>query len=60
MSYAASAPVDRLGLSAVFVRPDGVVAWASETAGDDEGLSRAVSRWIGELSGEDLERCESR
>jgi 2-polyprenyl-6-methoxyphenol hydroxylase-like FAD-dependent oxidoreductase len=49
MSYVAGEPEDRLGLSAVFVRPDGVVAWASETAGDDEGLLQAGSRWIGEL-----------
>ncbi len=48
MSYAADQPDDRLGLSAVVVRPDGVVAWASETAGDYEGLPQATSRWIGE------------
>jgi len=48
MSYVAGELADRLGLGAVFVRPDGVVAWASETAGDDGGLSRAASRWIGE------------
>jgi 2-polyprenyl-6-methoxyphenol hydroxylase-like FAD-dependent oxidoreductase len=48
MSYVAGEPENRLGLSAVLVRPDGVVAWASETAGDDEGLLQAVSRWIGE------------
>ena len=48
MSYAAGQPRDRLGLSAVLVRPDGVVAWLSETAGDDVGLSQAALRWIGE------------
>ena len=48
MSYVAGEPADRLGLSAVLVRPDGVVAWASETAGDNEGLAQAASLWIGE------------
>jgi hypothetical protein len=48
MSYVASEPRDRLGLSAVLVRPDGVVAWASETAGSEVGLPQAASRWIGE------------
>jgi 2-polyprenyl-6-methoxyphenol hydroxylase-like FAD-dependent oxidoreductase len=48
MSYAAGQPRDRLGLSAVLVRPDGVVAWVGEIAGDDVGLSQAVSRWVGE------------
>jgi 2-polyprenyl-6-methoxyphenol hydroxylase-like FAD-dependent oxidoreductase len=48
MSYAAGEPEQRLGLSAVFVRPDGVVAWASEADGDDDGLGQAVSRWIGD------------
>ena len=48
MAYIAGEPRDRLGLSAVLVRPDGVVAWASETAGDSEGLSRAALSWLGE------------
>jgi 2-polyprenyl-6-methoxyphenol hydroxylase-like FAD-dependent oxidoreductase len=48
MDYVAGEPENRLGLSAVLVRPDGVVAWASEAAGDDEHLLQAVSRWIGE------------
>ena len=50
MSYFAGEPEDRLGLSAVFVRPDGVVAWASETVGDN-GLFQAASQWIGEPMG---------
>ncbi|EJL33316.1 2-polyprenyl-6-methoxyphenol hydroxylase-like oxidoreductase [Caulobacter sp. AP07] len=48
VSYVAREPEDRLGLSAVLVRPDGVVVWVSEIAGDDEGLPRAALRWIGE------------
>lgn len=38
---------DRLGLSAVLVRPDGFVAWASETAANDAGARQAASRWFG-------------
>ena len=46
--YVASDALDRLGLAAVLVRPDGMVAWASESAGDDEGAIDAASRWFGE------------
>ena len=46
MSYAAAKPEDRLGLSAVLVRPDGIVAWVGEADGDDEGLLQAIWRWV--------------
>jgi 2-polyprenyl-6-methoxyphenol hydroxylase-like FAD-dependent oxidoreductase len=39
---------DRLGLSAVLVRPDGVVAWAGETAPTHEEIAQAASRWFGD------------
>ncbi|WP_192256378.1 FAD-dependent monooxygenase [Mesorhizobium silamurunense] len=48
IAYVASGAKDRLGLSAVLVRPDGFVAWASEGAADGEGALRAASRWFGE------------
>ncbi|QKC82766.1 FAD-dependent monooxygenase [Mesorhizobium sp. NZP2077] len=41
---------DRLGLSALLVRPDGVVAWASDADPDLEEAARAASRWFGEPS----------
>lgn len=41
----AVAPKDRLGLSAVLVRPDGVVAWASDGAPDEAAARRAVARY---------------
>ncbi|MBW8810824.1 MAG: FAD-dependent monooxygenase, partial [Lysobacter sp.] len=50
ITYVASDAKDRLGLSAVLVRPDGVVAWASDNAGDHEGAEQAVTRWFGEPS----------
>ncbi len=46
--YVARDAKDRLGLSAVLVRPDGIVAWAGETAPDHEDAAPAVSRWFGE------------
>jgi hypothetical protein len=44
--YVASDPRDRLGLSALLVRPDGFVAWASDTAPDPEAVMRASTRWF--------------
>ena len=49
--YVASDARDRLGLSALLVRPDGVVAWAREAAGDLDQLIEAVSRWFGQPHG---------
>jgi 2-polyprenyl-6-methoxyphenol hydroxylase-like FAD-dependent oxidoreductase len=46
--YVASDVKDRLGLSAVLLRPDGFVAWAGEAAFDQEEASQAASRWFGE------------
>jgi hypothetical protein len=48
MTYVASDAKDRLGLSAVLVRSDGVVAWAGEAALDHEEAAQAASRWFGE------------
>jgi 2-polyprenyl-6-methoxyphenol hydroxylase-like FAD-dependent oxidoreductase len=46
--YVAGDVKDRLGVSAVLVRPDGVVAWASDAAPDHEQAAQAASRWFGE------------
>ena len=48
ITYVASDAKDRLGLSAVLVRPDGVVAWAGEAAPDVEDAAEAASRWFGD------------
>ncbi|PWJ94762.1 2-polyprenyl-6-methoxyphenol hydroxylase-like FAD-dependent oxidoreductase [Mesorhizobium loti] len=48
IAYAASDAKDRLGLSAVLVRPDGFVAWAADAEPDLEGAAQAASRWFGE------------
>jgi 2-polyprenyl-6-methoxyphenol hydroxylase-like FAD-dependent oxidoreductase len=48
INYVSSDAKERLGLSAVLVRPDGFVAWVSEHAGRDEGAAEAALRWFGE------------
>jgi len=44
--YVAGDAKDRLGLSALLVRPDGFVAWASDVAPSLEGVTRAAARWF--------------
>ncbi len=44
--YVPSGAKDRLGLSAVLVRPDGFVAWASEATPNPEDVTRAAARWF--------------
>ena len=48
INYISKDAHNRLGLSAVLVRPDGFVAWASERDADDEGAVQAASCWFGE------------
>ena len=52
VTYVASDASDTLGLSAVLVRPDGVVAWASEGIADPAEAARAATRWFGESDGD--------
>ncbi len=44
--YVAGDAKDRLGLSALLVRPDGFVAWASDTTPDPGEVTRAAARWF--------------
>ncbi|KRE90757.1 FAD-dependent oxidoreductase [Frateuria sp. Soil773] len=48
VAYVASGAKDTLGLGAVLVRPDGVVAWVAEAAPDPDEAARAMTRWFGE------------
>jgi len=48
IDYVAGAARETLGLGAVLVRPDGIVAWAAEGEPDPAPLERAVARWFGE------------
>ncbi len=45
--YLAMDAEERLGLSALLVRPDGVVAWVADGEPDVDALERAVARWSG-------------
>ncbi len=44
--YVSSEVKDRLGLRALLVRPDGFVAWASDTTPSPEEVTRAAARWF--------------
>jgi hypothetical protein len=44
--YVASDAKDRLGLAALLVRPDGFVAWASDTTPGPDDVTRAAARWF--------------
>lgn len=46
--YVAGEVRDRLGLSAVLIRPDGFVAWAGEGTPDQNEAAQAASRWFGD------------
>lgn len=37
---------DRLGISAVLIRPDGMIAWASDSTPDNDELRKAAARWF--------------
>ncbi|RYZ07857.1 MAG: FAD-dependent oxidoreductase [Myxococcales bacterium] len=46
VQYIAQDAKDRLGLCALLVRPDGFVAWASDTAPELETVTQAAARWF--------------
>lgn len=46
VTYVSGRAKDRLGLTALLIRPDGIVAWASEDAPDRDELRRAADRWF--------------
>jgi hypothetical protein len=46
VTYVAGDANGRLGLSALLVRPDGFVAWATDTTPDPEEVTRAAARWF--------------
>jgi 2-polyprenyl-6-methoxyphenol hydroxylase-like FAD-dependent oxidoreductase len=48
IAYVASGAKDRLGFSAVLLRPDGIVAWAGEADPKREEAAEVASRWFGE------------
>jgi 2-polyprenyl-6-methoxyphenol hydroxylase-like FAD-dependent oxidoreductase len=42
---------DRLGVSAILIRPDGIIAWAVNDTPDDDELHKVVARWFVGTSG---------
>jgi hypothetical protein len=48
VGYVAADVKDRLGLRAVLVRPDGVVAWVGASVVDLDELACALARWFGD------------
>ncbi|ASW05166.1 FAD-dependent monooxygenase [Rhizobium sp. 11515TR] len=48
ITYIASNAKNRLGLNALLVRPDGVVAWVGEAEPDVDAAAEAASRWFGD------------
>ena len=44
--YVSGSAKDRLSLSAVLIRPDGIIAWASDNDPDCSELQQAAARWF--------------
>jgi 2-polyprenyl-6-methoxyphenol hydroxylase-like FAD-dependent oxidoreductase len=46
MRYVSGRAKEQLGLSAVLIRPDGFVAWASDSEPDEQSIRQAVALWF--------------
>ncbi|QMW04677.1 FAD-dependent monooxygenase [Spirosoma foliorum] len=46
INYVSGRANDQLGLSAVLIRPDGIIAWASDNDPDFGELQKAAARWF--------------
>ena len=46
IKYISGCPKDRLAVSAVLTRPDGIIAWASDNTPDCRELQKAAARWF--------------
>jgi hypothetical protein len=47
LEYVSGRAKEQLGLSAVLIRPDGFVAWASDSEPDEQSIRQAVALWFG-------------
>jgi hypothetical protein len=47
MKYVSGRAKERLGLSAALIRPDGIIAWASDYDLDCGEIEKAAARWFG-------------
>ncbi|WP_219212328.1 FAD-dependent monooxygenase [Variovorax boronicumulans] len=50
VDYLACSAKNALGLTALLLRPDGIVAWVSEARPDAVEAAQAAARWFGEVS----------
>ena len=48
IKYISARAADSFGLTAIFVRPDGFVAWATEGEPDKSEVTEIMTRWLGE------------
>jgi 2-polyprenyl-6-methoxyphenol hydroxylase-like FAD-dependent oxidoreductase len=46
LAYSEGEPTNALGLSAALIRPDGIVAWASDGAPDSREVIQVLSQWL--------------
>jgi 2-polyprenyl-6-methoxyphenol hydroxylase-like FAD-dependent oxidoreductase len=46
IKYVSSRAKEQLGLSAVLIRPDGIIAWASDNDPNCSELEKAAARWL--------------
>jgi len=46
MKYMSGRAKEQLGLSAALIRPDGIIAWASDKDQDSSKLQKAAARWF--------------
>jgi 2-polyprenyl-6-methoxyphenol hydroxylase-like FAD-dependent oxidoreductase len=46
IKYISGSAKEQLGLSAVLIRPDGIIAWASDSEPDCSELQKAAARWF--------------
>lgn len=50
MKYVSGRAKEQFGLSAVLIRPDGFIAWASDSEPDEQSIRQAVALWFARSS----------
>jgi len=50
LTYVSARAKDSKGLTALFIRPDGFVAWLAESDPDLAGADAAITRWLGDAA----------
>ncbi len=47
LKYVSGRAKEQFGLSALLIRPDGFIAWASDSEPDEQSIRQAVALWFG-------------